>query len=93
MLDSIAEHWPEEVKFTRPAGGLFLWARAPKSIDTKELLESAIAEKVAYVPGFAFYPGEDGGHHAMRLNFSYCNEGTINEGIHRLGLVLKRALA
>jgi 2-aminoadipate transaminase len=93
MLDAIAEHWPEEVKYTRPAGGLFLWARAPKSIDTKNLLEVAVEEKVAYVPGFAFYPGEDGGHHAMRLNFSYANEETINEGIYRLGIALKRALS
>ncbi len=93
MLDSIAEHWPGEVKYTRPAGGLFLWARMPDSIDSKEMLEKAVEEKVAYVPGFAFYPGDDGGHHAMRLNFSYCNEETINEGIYRLGVVMKKALA
>jgi 2-aminoadipate transaminase len=93
MLDAIAEHWPEEMKYTRPAGGLFLWARGPERIDTKDLLEVAVEEKVAYVPGFAFYPGEDGGHHAMRLNFSYANEETINEGIYRLGIALKRALS
>jgi 2-aminoadipate transaminase len=93
MLDAIAEHWPEEVKFARPAGGLFLWPRLPKSIDTKDFLEKAVEERVAYVPGFAFYPGEDGGHNAMRLNFSYCNEETINEGIYRLGVALKHELA
>jgi 2-aminoadipate transaminase len=93
MLDAIVEHWPEEMKYTRPAGGLFLWARAPERVDTKDLLEVAVEEKVAYVPGFAFYPGEDGGHHAMRLNFSYANEETINEGIYRLGIALKRALS
>jgi 2-aminoadipate transaminase len=93
MLDAIAEHWPEEVKYTPPAGGLFLWARTPTSINTKEFLETAIAEKVAFVPGFAFYPGGEGGHHAMRLNFSYTNEEIINEGIYRLGVALKRELA
>jgi 2-aminoadipate transaminase len=93
MLDAIAEHWPEEVKYTRPAGGLFLWPRMPKSIDTEAFFETAVAEKVAYVPGTAFYPGGDGGHHAMRLNFSYSNEETINEGIYRLGLALKREMA
>jgi 2-aminoadipate transaminase len=93
MLDAIAEHWPEEVKYTRPAGGLFLWPRMPKSIDTEAFFETAVAEKVAYVPGTAFYPGGDGGHHAMRLNFSYANEETINEGIYRLGVALKRELA
>jgi 2-aminoadipate transaminase len=93
MLDAIAEHWPEEVKYTRPAGGLFLWARTPEEIDTRDLLEAAVAEKVAYVPGFAFYPDEQGGRHAMRLNFSFSQEQVINEGIYRLGTVIKRALA
>lgn len=92
MLDAIEEHWPEEMQYTRPAGGLFLWARTPEKINTKSFLETAVAEKVAYVPGFAFYPGGDGGHHAMRLNFSYSNEETINEGIYRLGMALKREL-
>jgi len=93
MLDAIAEHWPEEVKYTRPAGGLFLWPRFPEKIDTRDFLEIAVAQKVAYVPGFAFYPGEDGGRHAMRLNFSHSNEETINEGIHRMGVALKHALS
>jgi 2-aminoadipate transaminase len=47
---------------------------------------------VAYVPGFAFYPGEEGGENAMRLNFSNASEEMINEGIYRLGLALKEAL-
>ncbi len=93
MLDAIDEHWPAEVKYTRPAGGLFLWPRLPEKIDTESFLETAIEEKVAYVPGFAFYPGGDGGRHAMRLNFSYSNEEVINEGMYRLGIALKRALA
>ncbi len=93
MLDAIAEHWPEEVRYTRPQGGLFLWARLPKKIDTKVLLKKAVEEKVAYVPGFAFYPYEAGGHHSMRLNFSNATEEMINEGIYRLGLAIKKELS
>jgi len=93
MLDAIAEHWPEEVRYTRPQGGLFLWARLPEKIDTKELLKKAVEEKVAYVPGFAFYPYEAGGHHSMRLNFSNATEEMINEGIYRLGLAIKKELS
>jgi 2-aminoadipate transaminase len=93
MLDAIAEHWPAEVKYARPAGGLFLWPRVPDKIDTQEFLEKAVEEKVAYVPGTAFYPEGEGGRHAMRLNFSNASEEMINEGIYRMGMALKKELA
>ena len=48
---------------------------------------------MAYVPGFAFYPGGVGGDHAMRLSFSYANEELINEGIYRLGMAMKKEFA
>ena len=93
MLDSIAEHWPTEVKYARPAGGLFLWPRVPETIDTQKFLEKAVEEKVAFVPGVAFYPEGEGGQHAMRMNFSNATEEMINEGIHRMGMALKKELA
>ncbi|HEY47880.1 MAG: hypothetical protein AMJ88_04735 [Anaerolineae bacterium SM23_ 63] len=93
MLDALAEHMPEEVSWTRPQGGLFLWARTSDRIKTRDFLEKATAAKVAYVPGFAFYPGESGGFHSMRLNFSYCKEDVINEGIYRLAVAMKEELA
>jgi len=92
MLDALAEFWPEGSSWTRPQGGLFLWARVPEPIDTLEFAKKAIAEKVAYVPGVNFYPNQDGGYNAMRLNFSYCPPDVIVEGIHRLGMALKKAL-
>jgi 2-aminoadipate transaminase len=92
MLDALTEFWPEGCSWTHPQGGLFLWARVPESIDTREFLKTALEEKVAYVPGVNFYPNQDGGHNAMRLNFSYCRPSIIVEGIHRLGMALKRSL-
>ncbi|MFQ6099951.1 MAG: PLP-dependent aminotransferase family protein [Anaerolineae bacterium] len=92
MLDALAELWPEGCSWTHPQGGLFLWARVPESIDTTELFKEAVAKKVAYVPGVNFYPNRDGGHNAMRLNFSYSPPDLIVEGIRRLGLALKKAL-
>jgi 2-aminoadipate transaminase len=92
MLDALAEFWPEGCSWTRPRGGLFLWARVPESIDTTEFLKIALEEKVAFVPGVNFYAHRDGGHNCMRLNFSYCSTDVIVEGIRRLGVALKRAL-
>lgn len=92
MLDALAEFWPDGSRWTRPQGGLFLWARVPEPIDTVEFAKKAIAENVAYVPGIHFYPNQDGGYDAMRLNFSYCPPDVIVEGIHRLGVALKKEL-
>lgn len=93
MLDALTEFWPEECGWTEPEGGLFLWARAPECCDSLEMLPVALEQKVAYVPGVNFYPYADGGHSAMRLNFSNAQPDMIVEGIHRLGLALKEVLA
>lgn len=92
MLDALAEFWPAGCGWFRPQGGLFLWAWVPESIHTARLLEAALEEKVAYVPGVSFYPNEDGGTNALRLNFSYCPPERIVEGVRRLGAVLGKAL-
>ena len=93
MLAALEEHWPEGSSWTRPRGGLFLWARVPEGLNTAELLPKAVEKKVAYVPGMAFYPGEKGGYDAMRLNFSNAGVADIRDGIRRLGEVFKAELA
>jgi 2-aminoadipate transaminase len=93
MLDALAELWPKECSWTHPEGGLFLWAQVPDRIDTTDFLHQALDENVAYVPGINFYPNEDGGFSAMRLNFSYSSPDMIVEGIRRLGVALKKALS
>jgi len=92
MLDALVEFWPSECCWTHPQGGLFLWAQVPESIDTLEFMDDAVAAKVAYVPGVHFYPNQDGGHNAMRLNFSFCPPDLIVKGIRRLGVALKKKL-
>ena len=93
MLDAMAEFFPEEVKWTHPQGGLFLWVTTPPKVDTVDLFKAAVAEKVAYVPGVSFFPeGHGEGRHNMRLNFSYCKPELIVEGIRRLGIALKKAM-
>jgi len=89
MLDALAEHMPEGVHWTHPQGGLFLWATLPENIDTADLLLEAVKEKVAFVPGGSFHPC-GGGKNTIRLNFSYSKPDLINEGIARLGRVIKQ---
>jgi 2-aminoadipate transaminase len=91
MLDALEEHMPEGVKWTHPQGGLFLWATLPTGANAAELLQEAVKEKVAYVPGASFHPC-GGGENTLRLNFSYSKPELIIEGIHRLGKVFKTFL-
>ena len=91
MLEMIEEFFPQEVRFTRPQGGLFLWVTLPEYIRTGELLKVAVEKKVAYVPGSPFYP-TGGGQNTMRLNFSNASEENIMEGMKRLGEVLKKEI-
>jgi 2-aminoadipate transaminase len=91
MLDSLDEHMPKDVRWTHPLGGLFLWMTLPEQLDSGELLKVAVEQKVAFVPGSSFHPN-GGGHNTMRLNFSYSEPAKINEGISRLGRVIRSAL-
>jgi len=92
MLEAIEEHFPDVCRWTRPEGGLFVWAEVPHSIDTRDLLAEALEENVAFVPGQSFHPDRSG-RNTMRLNFSNVPPDRIEEGIARLGRAIKRRLA
>ena len=88
MLEALDKYMPKGVKWTKPEGGLFLWIKLPKKMNTAELFPKAIENKVAYVIGSAFYHNGKG-HNAMRINFSYPSEQQIDEGIKRLAKMIK----
>ena len=89
MLAAMEKHFPPGITWIRPQGGLFLWVQLPEHVDASELLNVARQEKVAFVPGRAFYPYE-GGKNTMRLTFASATPEKIEEGIERLGRALMR---
>ncbi|KAA3658762.1 MAG: PLP-dependent aminotransferase family protein [Chloroflexi bacterium] len=87
MLAAMEKNFPNGVSWTSPQGGLFLWVTLPEEIDSTPLLQKAVKNNVAFVPGGTFHP--DGtGHNTMRLNFSNAQPEQIEAGIKRLGEVL-----
>ncbi len=92
MLEAMDEHFPEEAKWKRPEGGMFIWVTLPEYINTREMFEKALQKNVAYVVGDAFYV-ENEGYNTMRLNFSHSSEEEIKEGIERLGKVIKQEIS
>jgi 2-aminoadipate transaminase len=83
MLDALQEHFGGRASWTRPEGGLFIWATLDGGVDTTDLL--ARSEGVAFVPGRAAYMDGSRGGSSMRLNFAGVADEDIREGIRRIG--------
>jgi 2-aminoadipate transaminase len=92
MIAGIEKHMPQEVEFTRPDGGMFLWMTLPQEVSALRLFDLARQENVAFVPGSAFYV-DGGGGNTLRLNFSNSSGDEIYEGVKRLATVTKKLLA
>ncbi len=91
MLGALEEHFPAEVRWTRPEGGFFVWVELPHFLDAGTLLAEAVEHGVTFVPGSAFFP--DGrGRNCMRLAFCYAEPAAIEEGIRRLAEVIEDRL-
>ncbi|MGI9365907.1 MAG: PLP-dependent aminotransferase family protein [Rhizobiaceae bacterium] len=88
MLASLEKFMPAGVSWTRPEGGMFIWLTLPPHIDGAELLATSLQnQKVAFVPGRAFYADGSNGN-TIRLSFSQTPEATIEQGVRRLGQLL-----
>ena len=93
MLSAMEKCFPSGVHWTRPQGGLFLWVILPEGANSMELMRAALEEKVAFIPGSAFYPDGPDGRNAFRLTFSTASPEMIEEGIRRLGRAIEKHLA
>ena len=91
MVATIESCFPQEVTFTKPDGGMFLWVTLPAGRSTMELFDKALEQNVAFVPGSAFHV-KGGGANTLRLNYSNVDVSGIGEGIARLGRIIKKFL-
>jgi 2-aminoadipate transaminase len=91
MLASLARHMPEGVTWNRPEGGMFIWVNLPAQIDSMKLLEAAVADHVAFVPGAPFF-ANDAQRNTLRLSFVTVPPEKIEEGVARLGKLLRERL-
>ncbi|SFJ36211.1 PLP-dependent aminotransferase family protein [Celeribacter neptunius] len=91
MLTALERHMPEGVSWTNPDGGMFVWVTLPTDMDGAELLQEALKANVAFVPGAAFF-ADGSNRNTLRLNFSMSAAAKIEEGIARLGSVIRSQL-
>jgi len=87
MLDSMNKYFPSHVQYTKPDGGMFIWATLPKGRSAMELFKTAMEKNVAFVPGDPFYTNKTDVN-TMRLNYTNSTPEIIGEGIRRLAGVL-----
>ncbi|WP_429944407.1 PLP-dependent aminotransferase family protein [Brucella abortus] len=89
MLEALAKYMPEGVHWTKPEGGMFVWVTLPEGMDGASLLAASTdSEKVAFVPGKAFF-ADGTGANTLRLSYSCANDEMIDEGIKRLGRLIR----
>ncbi|MGL4767736.1 MAG: PLP-dependent aminotransferase family protein [Formosimonas sp.] len=86
MLAALEQHMPSGVTWNQPAGGMFLWVNLPSHLNSEVVLEKALAQNVAYVPGTPFYANEVNSH-TLRLAFVTVPAAKIEEGVAKLGRI------
>ena len=91
MMDCVKKYLPESVKYTNPAGGMFIWFELPENIDAYDILDKALEQNVGFVPGGPFFP-ETERKNTMRLNFTTMSDENINKGMKILGSVISKAI-
>ena len=91
MLAALTREMPAGVEWTKPEGGMFVWMTLPTQIDAADLLAQSLkTERIAFVPGRAFHADGSNGN-TLRLSFSCADETAIDEGMKRLGRLIRAA--
>lgn len=88
MLAALAKYMPNDVRWSTPSGGMFLWVELPSGMDASALLALAIERNVAYVPGAPFFASNPKVE-TLRLAFVTVPPPLIEEGIKRLAEVIR----
>jgi 2-aminoadipate transaminase len=89
-LAALADLVPS-ARWTIPHGGFYVWVTLPEGLDATSMLPRAVTERVAYVPGTAFF-GDGQGRRNLRLSYCYPTPERIREGVRRLACVIDAEL-
>ena len=68
MCDALRDGLGDAIEFHRPEGGMFVWARIG-AVSSDVLLQQAIANKIVFVPGKAFF-ADNVDAASLRLSFA-----------------------
>lgn len=90
---ALQTYFSDLADWNEPQGGLFFWLTLKQPLDTRTLLDTALAQNVAFMPGEPFFSDPDANPGYIRLNFSHIDPARLDEGLKRLAAVVRNALA
>ena len=91
MLVALETSFPREWNWSRPEGGMFLWAEGPPGTDIPDIYDKALAAQVAFVPGRYFYAKPENGGRTMRLNFTNAAPEELGQAVATLGTIISES--
>ena len=92
LVDALAAHMPDGVRWTEPTGGQQLWVELPDAIDTADLFADAMGRGVLFAPGYQFHcDGRPSS--ALRLTVAMADEAALRRGVEILGGLVRDRLS
>jgi 2-aminoadipate transaminase len=92
MFQALERYFPDGFRWSKPEGGMFIWAEGPKRIDMEKIYWRSIERSVAFVPGKFFFTRKGEGIETMRLNYTMADEEGIDRAVKTLSEVIKQEL-
>jgi DNA-binding transcriptional MocR family regulator len=92
MTRVIEQAFPPGTRVSRPAGGFVLWVELPPEIDTRSLLEAALAHDVCFTPGDVFSAARRY-RNCLRLSCGHGWDARIEAGLRLIGELARRAFS
>ncbi|SEI23791.1 DNA-binding transcriptional regulator, MocR family, contains an aminotransferase domain [Pseudomonas asplenii] len=93
FAEALDRHFCDLADWQVPQGGLFFWLTLKQPLDTRTLLDAALARDVAFMPGEPFFAEPERNPGNLRLNFSHIAPQRLDEGLERLAAVIRHAQA
>ncbi|MDX9820279.1 MAG: PLP-dependent aminotransferase family protein [Desulfococcus multivorans] len=92
MTAALADYFPRGMRWSRPEGGMFIWAEGPEDLDMEKVYKGAVGRNTAFVPGKYFYVDKGEGEATMRLNYTMAGEAEIRSAVRILGEEIAKAM-
>lgn len=92
MLCALDKYFPDSFKWSKPEGGMFIWAEGPDGLDTEKVYWKAVEQKTAFVPGKFFFTEKDEGTASMRLNYTMSDAANLDKAVKILSGVIRKEL-
>lgn len=92
MLCALERHFPHNFRWSKPEGGMFIWAEGPEGLDMEKIYWKSVQRNTAFVPGKFFFTHKGEGIETIRLNYTMADEENIDMAIKILSEVIKQEL-